>query len=181
MPAAQPARSELRAIKIVWRRELIRFRNDRMRIVTALIQPLLFLFVLGCGPAAARPAPAHGDVDLRTFIYPGILCTRGDVHGDVLSGARSSGTASSASCAMMVAPGPAQLDRDRQVPRRRDGREPAGRDPARARAGLRRRALQPGADPRHPRPACCCCAFSDHRVRRDGRRAHQADAVASWA
>jgi ABC-2 type transport system permease protein len=30
-------RSELRAMKIVWRRELIRFINDRIRIVTALV------------------------------------------------------------------------------------------------------------------------------------------------
>ena len=51
-------RSELRAIKIVWRRELIRFSNDRMRIVTSLVQPFLFLFVLGAGLADAWPAPA---------------------------------------------------------------------------------------------------------------------------
>ena len=66
-------RSELRAMKIVWRRELIRFRNDRIRIVTALIQPLLFLFVLGSGLQQLSAASTHG-VDLKTFIYPGILC-----------------------------------------------------------------------------------------------------------
>jgi ABC-2 type transport system permease protein len=66
-------RSELRAIKIVWRRELIRFVNDRMRIVTALVQPLLFLFVLGSGLQQLSSASTHG-VDLKTFIYPGILC-----------------------------------------------------------------------------------------------------------
>jgi ABC-2 type transport system permease protein len=66
-------RSELRARKIVWRRELIRFRNDRIRIVTALIQPLLFLFVLGSGLQQLSAASTHG-VDLKTFIYPGILC-----------------------------------------------------------------------------------------------------------
>ena len=38
-------RNELRAIKIVWTRELIRFRKDRLGIVTSLVQPLLFLFV----------------------------------------------------------------------------------------------------------------------------------------
>ena len=65
--------SELRAIKIVWRRELIRFVNDRMRIVTSLIQPLLFLFVLGSGLQRLSSAGTHG-VDLKTFIYPGILC-----------------------------------------------------------------------------------------------------------
>jgi ABC-2 type transport system permease protein len=66
-------RSELRAMRIVWRRELIRFRSDRIRIVTALIQPLLFLFVLGSGLEQLSSASTHG-VDLKTFIYPGILC-----------------------------------------------------------------------------------------------------------
>jgi ABC-2 type transport system permease protein len=66
-------RSEVRAIRIVWRRELIRFRSDRIRIVTALIQPLLFLFVLGSGLQQLSAASTHG-VDLKTFIYPGIIC-----------------------------------------------------------------------------------------------------------
>jgi ABC-2 type transport system permease protein len=65
--------SELRAIKIVWRRELIRYRSDRLRMVTTLVQPLLFLFVLGSGLQQLSAASTHG-VDLKTFIYPGILC-----------------------------------------------------------------------------------------------------------
>jgi ABC-2 type transport system permease protein len=70
---ARSLRSELRAIKVVWRRELIRFRNDRMRMVTALVQPLLILFVLGSGLQQLSAASTHG-VNLKTFIYPGILC-----------------------------------------------------------------------------------------------------------
>jgi ABC-2 type transport system permease protein len=66
-------RSEARAMKIVWRRELIRFASDRMRIATSLVQPLLFLFVLGSGLQTLSAASTHG-VDLKTFIYPGILC-----------------------------------------------------------------------------------------------------------
>jgi ABC-2 type transport system permease protein len=66
-------RSELRAIKIVFRRELIRFRNDRLRIVTSLVQPLLFLFVLGSGLQQLSQFGTHG-VALTTFIYPGVLC-----------------------------------------------------------------------------------------------------------
>ncbi|MGA9373222.1 MAG: ABC transporter permease [Solirubrobacterales bacterium] len=66
-------RGELRAVKIVWRRELIRFRADRIRMVTSLVQPLLFLFVLGSGLQQLSSASTHG-VDLKTFIYPGILC-----------------------------------------------------------------------------------------------------------
>jgi ABC-2 type transport system permease protein len=66
-------RSELRAIKIVWKRELIRFSKDRMRIITSLVQPLLFLFVLGSGLQQLSSASTHG-VELKTFIYPGVLC-----------------------------------------------------------------------------------------------------------
>jgi ABC-2 type transport system permease protein len=64
--------SELRAIRIVWRRDLIRFVNDRIRMLAALAQPLLFLFVLGSGLQQLSRASTHG-VDLKTFLYPGIL------------------------------------------------------------------------------------------------------------
>ncbi len=70
---ARSARSELRAIKVVWKRELIRFSRDRLRIVTSLIQPFLFLFVLGTGISSLARAGTHG-VNFRTFIYPGVLC-----------------------------------------------------------------------------------------------------------
>jgi ABC-2 type transport system permease protein len=66
-------RGELRAIRIVWWRELIRFRSDRLRIVTSLVQPFLFLFVLGTGLQTITKAGTHG-VNIKTFIYPGILC-----------------------------------------------------------------------------------------------------------
>ena len=66
-------RSELRAIKVVWKRELIRFSRDRLRILTSLIQPFLFLFVLGTGISSIASAGTHG-VNFKTFIYPGVLC-----------------------------------------------------------------------------------------------------------
>jgi ABC-2 type transport system permease protein len=65
--------SELRAIRIMWRRDLIRFVNDRVRIATSLVQPLLFLFVMGSGLQQLSSAGTHG-VNLKTFIYPGVLC-----------------------------------------------------------------------------------------------------------
>ena len=66
-------RSEARAVKIVWRRELIRFVGNRTQMVMWLMQPLLFLFVLGSGLQTLSGASTHG-VDLKTFIFPGILC-----------------------------------------------------------------------------------------------------------
>ncbi|HUA11046.1 MAG TPA: ABC transporter permease [Solirubrobacteraceae bacterium] len=70
---ARSVRSELRAIRVVWKRELIRFSRDRLRILTSLIQPFLFLFVLGTGIATLASGATHG-VNFRTFIYPGVLC-----------------------------------------------------------------------------------------------------------
>jgi ABC-2 type transport system permease protein len=71
-----PARSlgsELRAINVVWKRELIRFSRDRLRILTSLFQPFLFLFVLGTGLSSLASAGTHG-VNFKTFVYPGVLC-----------------------------------------------------------------------------------------------------------
>ena len=55
-------RTDLRAISIVWRRELIRFQRDRLRTITSLIQPLLFLLILGTGLSSlARGSLPVGD------------------------------------------------------------------------------------------------------------------------
>src|ERR1700722_17378532 len=61
-------RSDLRAVSIVWRRELIRFRRDRLRAVTALFQRGLGA---GLSSLAGRNFPAG--VDFKTFIFPGVL------------------------------------------------------------------------------------------------------------
>ena len=66
-------RHDLRATSIVWRRELIRFRTDRLRAVTALIQPVLFLFVLGTGLSSLAGRGMPPGVSFKTFIYPGVL------------------------------------------------------------------------------------------------------------
>ncbi|HKG04149.1 MAG TPA: ABC transporter permease [Conexibacter sp.] len=65
-------RADWRGIKVVWQRELIRFWRDRLRIVTSLLQPLIFLFVLGGGLANIASGGTEG-VDLRTFMFPGVL------------------------------------------------------------------------------------------------------------
>ena len=66
-------RHDLRAVSIVWRRELIRFRSDRLRAITALVQPILFLFVLGTGLSRLASHGLPAGVDFKTFIYPGVL------------------------------------------------------------------------------------------------------------
>src|SRR5213076_3499466 len=66
-------RTDMRAVSIVWRRELIRFRRDRLRTITSLIQPLLFLLVLGTGLSSLAQASMPPGIDFKTFIYPGVL------------------------------------------------------------------------------------------------------------
>jgi ABC-2 type transport system permease protein len=75
----EPARGlvhELRAVRIVWWRDLQRFRGDPMRVVGSLLQPLLLLFVLGKGLATAGPAAdAAAGGGYATFLFPGTVVT----------------------------------------------------------------------------------------------------------
>ena len=71
--AARSWRSEIRAVRVVLWRELIRFVDDPRRIATWMVQPLLFLFVLGPGLQTLSSASTDG-VALTTFMFPGVLC-----------------------------------------------------------------------------------------------------------
>jgi ABC-2 type transport system permease protein len=62
-----------RAVRVVWKRELIRFIRTPVRIAASLAQPILFLFVLGTGLSSMAGTQTLGNVDFRTFMYPGIL------------------------------------------------------------------------------------------------------------
>jgi ABC-2 type transport system permease protein len=66
-------RSEARAVRTVCKRELLRFVGNRAQMLGWLVQPLMFLFVLGAGLQSLSKASTHG-VDLKTFIFPGVLC-----------------------------------------------------------------------------------------------------------
>ncbi len=65
-------RHELRAVRVVWQRELIAFSRNRVRILVALVQPILYLFVLGTGLSALVRSGAPG-ISFRTFMFPGVL------------------------------------------------------------------------------------------------------------
>jgi ABC-2 type transport system permease protein len=67
-------RHQVRAAVVVWQREMIRFAKDRARMLSALAQPLLFLFVLGSGLSSLVRTTA-GSVDFKTFLFPGVLAT----------------------------------------------------------------------------------------------------------
>jgi ABC-2 type transport system permease protein len=72
--AASGAAHALRAVKVVWQREMIRFVRSKGRLISGLAQPLLLLFVLGSGLSGLTRS-ATGGVDFRTFLFPGIVAT----------------------------------------------------------------------------------------------------------
>ncbi|NYE56805.1 ABC transporter permease [Carboxydothermus ferrireducens] len=59
------------ALWAIFYRELIRYWREKIRIITSLVQPAIWLFVMGGGMGAAFTGP--GGVNYRTFIFPGIV------------------------------------------------------------------------------------------------------------
>jgi ABC-2 type transport system permease protein len=58
----------------IWYRDVLRIVRDRARIVAALWQRLLYVFVFGTGLAPATSGTAAGRVlDFRQFMFPRIL------------------------------------------------------------------------------------------------------------
>jgi len=64
-------RDEVRTTGMVWLRELIRFERTRTRILSGLIQPVLFLVVMGYGMSGL--VGTTGGFDFRKFMFPGIM------------------------------------------------------------------------------------------------------------
>jgi ABC-2 type transport system permease protein len=66
--------AELRAARMVWRREMLHFVRDRTGTLVALLQPLLFVFVLGVGLGRLFAGSGGGSAaDYLTFLFPGVL------------------------------------------------------------------------------------------------------------
>ncbi len=73
---------EVRAVLVVWQRGMIRMWGDKGRMVSSLLQPVLFLFVLGAGLSSVV-SHGSGGADYKTFIFPG-YSHRHPVHGCLL-------------------------------------------------------------------------------------------------
>ena len=62
----------LKTAYTIWYRDVLRFFRDRVRIIAALGQPLLYLFVFGTGLSSAMSGGVGG-ADFRAFMFPGIV------------------------------------------------------------------------------------------------------------
>ncbi|HZD44088.1 MAG TPA: ABC transporter permease [Methanomicrobiales archaeon] len=62
--------SDLKGIYALWYREIKVFQRERSRVISSIINPLLWLLVIGGGLGSVL---AFGGVNYQSFIYPGIL------------------------------------------------------------------------------------------------------------
>lgn len=65
----------VRAVYIVWWRDVIRYGRDRVRLAASLAQPLLYLVIFGSGLSASLGAGFAGTAGMSytQFMYPGII------------------------------------------------------------------------------------------------------------
>ena len=71
-------RATLRAIYIIWYRDVLRYSRDRLRLLASLAQPLLFLLIFGTGLSSSLRGIGGGlvgapSINYVQFIYPGII------------------------------------------------------------------------------------------------------------
>jgi ABC-2 type transport system permease protein len=69
----------LRAIYIIWYRDMLRFLRDRFRLVASLSQPLLYLVIFGTGLSSSLGGGGRAGsfggagLDYKQFLYGGII------------------------------------------------------------------------------------------------------------
>ncbi len=73
---------EFLGISAVWWREFKVFWREKSRIVSSIVQPLMWLFLFGSGIGASLSV---GNVNYRDYIYPGVL-TMAVIFGSVFFG-----------------------------------------------------------------------------------------------
>jgi len=73
---------ELLGISAVWWREFKVFWREKSRIISSIVQPLMWLFLFGSGVGASLSV---GEINYRDYIYPGVL-TMSVIFGSVFFG-----------------------------------------------------------------------------------------------
>ena len=63
-------RKELLAVYAIWWREIKVFQREKSRVVSSIVQPLMWLFLFGGGVGASVNI---GGVNYQDYIYPGIM------------------------------------------------------------------------------------------------------------
>ena len=62
----------MQALGTIWRREILHMWRDKPRLFGSMVQPMLFLLIIGNGLAPAL-GQMSGGIDFKKFIFPGII------------------------------------------------------------------------------------------------------------
>lgn len=66
--------SEFKGIYALWYREIKVFSREKSRVISSIVNPILWLLIIGGGLGSAVSfTGAFHDINYQTFIYPGIL------------------------------------------------------------------------------------------------------------
>lgn len=68
-----PACRNLRAIRMLWHREVIRLARNRVQIAMGLVTPLMFLLILGTGLQSVGGSIGDSFREYRAYLFPGVL------------------------------------------------------------------------------------------------------------
>ncbi|MDZ7798109.1 MAG: ABC transporter permease [Patescibacteria group bacterium] len=67
----------LRSIYIIWLRDMLRYWRNRVRLISSIAMPLLWLVIFGSGMKGslnfAGPEMAASNFDYLTFLFPGVI------------------------------------------------------------------------------------------------------------
>ena len=66
-------RHEIATVRVLWRRDLLRFVRQRSRLFGALLQPLVFWLMIGGGMASTFRLGSATGLGYMEFFYPGIV------------------------------------------------------------------------------------------------------------
>jgi ABC-2 type transport system permease protein len=64
---------DLRTLRLLWHRELIRFARNRMRLAMGLVTPMMFLLILGTGLTSIMRSDSQLLRNYTTYLFPGVL------------------------------------------------------------------------------------------------------------
>jgi daunorubicin resistance ABC transporter membrane protein len=64
---------DLAVVRVLWKRDLVRFFRQRSRVIGALVQPLIFWLVIGSGFQGSFKVRGAEGVRYMQFFFPGIV------------------------------------------------------------------------------------------------------------
>jgi daunorubicin resistance ABC transporter membrane protein len=73
IPRTLPTSTDLATVRVLWKRDLVRFFRQRSRVIGAFVQPLLFWAIMGSGFSSSFRIQGAEGVDYKAYFFPGIL------------------------------------------------------------------------------------------------------------